>query len=112
MHTLLCEWQKAPPEPSGLIPEILVAVLRDRRSWNLFPKAQRLFLKARGCVCLCPSLELRIIRAVTIINNDKETGNCISSVVTNVIIIILLLLYMSLSPQVWGTFIILVSLNS
>lgn len=35
-----------------------------------------------------------------VINNDKETGNRISGIITNVIIIILLLLYGLLSPWV------------
>lgn len=47
---------------------------------------------------------------MTIINNDKVTGNSIGSVIANIITIILVLLYM-LSPRVWGTLIILFSLN-
>lgn len=47
------------------------------------------------------SLQLRIIRAVMVINNDKEPGNHISCITTNSIIIIVLLLQRLLSPQVW-----------
>lgn len=70
--------------------------------------AQRLFLKGWGHLCPHLSLELRIIRAVTVINNDKETGNRISSIFTNIIFIILLLLYGLLSPWVWEDLSILV----
>lgn len=45
---------------------------------------------------------------MTVIDNDKETGNRISSIFTNVIIIILLLLYGLLSPWVWEALSILV----
>lgn len=31
---------------------------------------------------------MRIIKAVTVINNDKETGKHISSIITNIIVII------------------------
>lgn len=54
----------------------------------------------------CPSLELRVIRAVMVINNDKETVDHAHTITINIIITILLLLYGLLFPQVWEALII------